>query len=349
MKRTGIVVVTLAFLMAAVAAAQGLRPGTEAIPGTEVYRSTVKSGEGYPLGVFLTRPKGATGKLPVLFEVAWLSCDSVAQPKGVEDGFTQLVWDLAGQSGLATFRVDKPGVGESGGPKCSELDWSTELEAYRAAFAAMKNYDFLDTSRVYLLGFSNGGGVAPLVAGDAPVRGYLAFSGWYKTWLEHMLEHERRRLRLKGVAEAETNWQMRLFATFYDRYLNGKRTPAQVIAEHPEMKAIWYDEPEHQYGRPAAFYQQLQGLNLAEAWEKVQAPVLAVHGEYDWVMSAEDYRLLVNALNARKAGSAEYVEWPKADHSLYVHASLAKAFGEDKEQKYDPGLTKMVLRWLKQH
>ena len=74
-----------------------------------------------------------------------------------------------------------------------------------------------------------------------------------------------------------------------------------------------------------------------------------VHGEYDWVTSGDDYRLLVAALNARKVGSAKYWEWPKADHSLFVHASLAKAFGEDKEQKYDPGLTKMVLRWLKQH
>jgi pimeloyl-ACP methyl ester carboxylesterase len=348
MKKLGIVVALL-WVLAAGATAQELLSGTEAIPNAEVYRSTVRSEAGYPLGVFVTRPKGATGKLPVLFEVAWLSCDSVAQPKGVEDGFTQLVWDLAGQSGFATFRVDKPGVGESGGPKCSELDWTTELAAYRAAFAAMRNYDFLDTSRVYLLGFSNGGGVAPLVAGDAAVRGYLVFSGWYKTWLEHMLEHERRRLRLKGTAEPEINRQMRLFATFYDRYLNGKLTPAQAIAEHPECKAIWYDEPEHQYGRPAAFYQQLQALNLAEAWEKVNVPVLAVHGEYDWVMSADDYRLLVNALNARKPGSAEYVEWPKADHSLYVHADLHKAFGEDKAQKYDPGLTAAVLKWLRGH
>jgi hypothetical protein len=59
-------------------------------------------------------------------------------------------------------------------------------------------------------------------------------------------------------------------------------------------------------------------------------------------MSADDCRLLVNALNARKPGAAEYVEWPKADHSLYVHADLQKAFGEDKAQKYDPALTVMV-------
>ena len=327
--------------------AQRLQVGREQIPGAEVFVGSIKSAEGYPLGVFLTRPQGLKGKLPVIFEVAWLSCDSVEQPKGPEDGFTQLLWDLAGKSGFATLRVDKPGVGQSGGPKCSDLDFATELAAYRAAFAAIKNFDFLDPSRVYLLGFSNGGGFAPLVAGDMPVRGYLVFSGWYKTWFEHMIEHERRRLRLSGSSEPEISRRMRLFATFYDLYLNQKMTPGEVIARHPEMKPVWYDEPEHQYGRPASFYHQLQALNLAEAWEAVTVPVLAVHGEYDWVMSGDDYRLLVNVLNARHAGQAEFIEWPRADHGLYTHTSEQNAFNSDPKQKYDPKLTQTVLAWLK--
>jgi hypothetical protein len=328
---------------------QDLQPGSEPIPNAEVFRAMVTTAAGYPLEVFLTRPKGTQGKLPVLFEVAWLSCDSVEQPKGVEDGFTQLIWNLASRSGFATYRVNKPGVGKSGGPKCNDLDWATELTAYRSAFAAMKNFDFLDTSRIYMIGFSNGGGVAPLIAGDAPVRGYLVFSGWYKTWLEHMLEHERRRMRLSGLAEPEISDRMRQYGTFYDRYLNGKLTPAEVIAEHPEFKPIWYDEPDHQYGRPAAFYQQLQDLNLAGAWEKVTAPTLAVHGEYDWVMSTDDYRLLVAALNSTNPGSAEFVEWPHADHSLYTHANEKNAFGHDPDKKYDHGLTEVVMRWLRSH
>ena len=80
-----------------------------------------------------------------------------------------------------------------------------------------------------------------------------------------MLEHERLRMRLSGLSNPEIANRMRQYATFYDLYLNGKLTPGQVIAKHPEFKPIWYYEPEHQYGRPAALYQQLQDLNLAEA------------------------------------------------------------------------------------
>jgi hypothetical protein len=260
-----------------------------------------------------------------------------------------VVWDLAAHSGYATFRVDKPGVGGSGGPRCADLDFTNELAAYRDAFAALKTVDFIDSTQVYMLGFSNGGGFAPLVAQVNPVRGYMLFGGWYKTWLEHMLEHERRRMRLKGIAEPEIARRMQKYATFYDLYLNGKMTPGQVIERHPEFKAIWYDKPEHQYGRPAAFYQQLQALNLAEAWDKVNAPVLAVHGEFDWIMSADDQRLLVSILNALHPGSAEYVDWPHADHGFYTHATQQKAFGHDPEQSYDPNLTELVLQWLKIH
>jgi len=348
MKKSLLQVVTL-FLLTAFACAQQLQPGREHISGAESLMGMVQTSAGYPVRVFVTKPQNATGRLPAIFVAAWLSCDSTEAPKGPTDGFTQLLFDVAGRSGFATYRVDKPGVGESGGPKCGDGDFNTELAAYQAAFAAMKQLPFVDTSHIYVMGFSNGGGFAPLVVGDANVRGYLIFSGWYKTWLEHMLEHERRRMKLSGLSEIEINVHMKQYATFYDLYLNGKKTPGAVIAEHPEFRPIWYDEPEHQYERPSSFYWQLQALNLAKAWSQVNVPVLAVHGEYDWVMSAGDYKLLVEALNAHHPGSAVYVDWPKADHGLYTHASLQMAFGRDPNRSYDPKLSEYVLEWLQQH
>ena len=221
--------VVVPFLLIAFAMGQQLQPGREHIPGAESLMGMVQTPAGYPVRVFVTRPEKPSNKLPVIFVAAWLSCDSTEAPKGPTDGFTQLLFDIAGRSGFLTYRVDKPGTGESGGPKCGEADFTTELQAYQAAFASMKQLPFVDTTSIYVMGFSNGGGFAPLVAGDTPVRGYLVFSGWYKTWLEHMLEHERRRMKLSGLPEAEINARMKQYATFYDLYLNSKTTPGAVI------------------------------------------------------------------------------------------------------------------------
>jgi hypothetical protein len=68
---------------------------------------------------------------------------------------------------------------------------------------------------------------------------------------------------------------MRGFADSYTEYLIRGRTPVQAIRGHPAWQSLGYDEPEHQYGRPAAYYIELQELNLEAAWAKVRASALA--------------------------------------------------------------------------
>ncbi len=80
---------------------------------------------------------------------------------------------LAQTPGFALFRMDKPGSGDSDGV-CAETDFEAELAGYRAAFRSIRNYDFVDPDRIYILGVSNGGGVAPLIPGDRGGRGKSA-------------------------------------------------------------------------------------------------------------------------------------------------------------------------------
>ena len=337
--RVAFVVVPL--LTGLLAAGQQLEPGREHIAGVDTFTAQIKTKAGYEVRAFITKPKGMAGKLPLLFVVGWLSCDSVEAPVGPMEGFTQLLFDLAQKSGFATFRINKPGLDGSGGPACEDTDFNAELAAYQHAFDSLAEIEFLDPSRVYVVGFSNGGGIAPLVPRGKPVLGYLVFSGWYKTWFEHMLEAERRRLQLSGAAPGAINSSLRKFATFYDLYLNSGKTPGQVLALHPELSGIWTEGPDHQYGRPAAFYQQLQMLNLGEAWEAIRCPTLAIHGEFDSIMSKDDYELLVESLNRKQPGSAQFVNWPDLDHALIRQKSTHSGQG------YDPKLTDFVLAWLR--
>jgi pimeloyl-ACP methyl ester carboxylesterase len=322
----------------------------EEFPGLDVRYDSVVSEKGDRLRTVVTRPKGTAGKrLPGLLLVAWLSCDSVEFPRGATAGYSKLLHGLATQSGFQFMRVDKPGVGDSGGPACIEADFERELAGYRAGLKALKSDPGVDPDRVFVFGMSNGGGVAPLVTAGEKVRGYVVSGAWVKTWYEHMIENERRRLTLSGETPGQVGDHMRGFELFYDLYLNRRMTPAAVLKEHPDLKTLWYDLPEHQYGRPAAFYQQLQGLNLAAAWDKVDAPVLVVYGENDWIMSRQDHEMIAEIVNHNHPGTARFVAIPKMDHLFNLQESMKKGFDDYDSGTFDPAVVNLMVEWLKGH
>lgn len=321
----------------------------EQLSGVETFYDSALTDLGFRVRTIVTRPRNAPGKLPAVFLVGWLSCDSVEYPSGPgDDGFAQLLHDIATQSGHVLIRMDKPGVGDSEGPGCSETDFRTELAAYRAAFAALKRYDYVDAERVFILGLSNGGGFAPLVPQGERVRGYVVAGGWSKTWFEHMMEHERRRLTLSGKKPGEVADSMKGYAEFYTDYLRRKMTPREVLNSKPHLAPLWYGGPEHQYGRPASFFHQLEDLSLAAAWETVKAPVLVMHGEYDWIMSRDDHQLIADVVNGGQAGRANFVGLPKTDHLFMTFESMPKAFAGD-AGRYNKAVTEQVLTFLRQN
>ncbi|MFY9560229.1 MAG: alpha/beta hydrolase [Terriglobales bacterium] len=263
----------------------------------------VQDSAGHRLRMFVTRPKSASGKVPAIFFVGWLSYDSVEYPRGETDGFGTIFWRLIEQSGFVTARMDKAGVGESEGD-CAKLDFNTELSGYQSVFDEMLKYDFIDPAKVFVVGLSNGGGTSALVPRQHPVRGYIAASSWGRTWYEHMLEFERVRLAAAGASPADVNSGVKGFTEFYASYLIHGMTPGAVVGQHPEWTSLWYDAPDGQYGRPAAFYQQLQGLNLGEAWQRVTAPVLVMRGTADTIMSDADARAIEENVNRAHPGMA---------------------------------------------
>ncbi len=321
----------------------------ESYPGIDVIYDSAVAPKGERLRTIITRPTEAKGKLPVIFVAGWLSCDSVEAPAGTKDTAGLAFRALAQLPGFCLFRVDKQGVGDSEG-NCSENDFESELAGYRAAFGALQKYDFIDASKVYMLGISNGGGFAPLIpqteSEQGRVRGYMVVGGWVKTWFEHMLEIERRRFGLMGKSPAEVNDRMEGVATLYHEWLIKGRKVHDVLQEGGKLADLWPGKDhDHLYGRPLAFYQQLQNLNLAGAWSRVKVPTLALRGQYDWIMSREDHELIAHYVNMNRPGLARFVEVPEMGHTFQHYTSMADAFrGDDVE--LNARALKLMTGWL---
>ena len=322
----------------------------ESYPNVDAIYDFVTAPDGKRLRTVVTKPRNAKGKLPVIFVAGWLSCDSVEAPADTKDESGLVFRGLAQIPEFALFRMDKQGVGDSEGV-CAETDFDSELAGYRAAFRALKNYDFIDTKRIYVLGMSNGGGFAPLVpesdTEQAHVRGYISVGGWVKTWFEHMLEIERRRFALMGKPPGEVNDRIKGAATLYHEWLIKGRAVDDIMKEQPQLADLWPEGKDHAhlYGRPLAFYQQLQQLNLAAAWSRVKVPTYVLHGAFDWIMSRDDSELIAAYVN-KNGDLASFYEIPETGHTFQHYLSLADAF-KGKRASFDPKMIGLLADWLR--
>jgi hypothetical protein len=59
----------------------------EQFQNAEITYDWVTNSQGQKIRTFVTRPKSASGKVPAIFFVGWLSCDSVEYSDGETDGF----------------------------------------------------------------------------------------------------------------------------------------------------------------------------------------------------------------------------------------------------------------------
>lgn len=320
----------------------------EAYADADVIYTRVTDAKGQRLRLTITKPKNTTGKLPVVFIAGWLSDNPVESPSLFQDEISRIFRGLANTSGFVLYRVDKPGSGDSDGDAATG-DFDTELAGYQLAFRELARFDFIDRDRVFIYGISNGGGFAPLISQGAPVRGYIVKGGWAKTWYEHMLEIERRIATLSGKTPGEVNARQKQIAELYTDYLVHGRAPADIFRDKPQLRPLWTDPtPDVQYGRHYTYYQQLQKLNLAEAWSKVNVPTLVMHGEFDWIMSREDHELIAAGVNKNTPGAAEFVPVPKTGHGYQNFASWEKSFSWQADAFDETHLTR-VLDWLKKH
>jgi dienelactone hydrolase len=324
----------------------------EAIPGLDSHYDVLRAPDGARLRTILTRPAGATGRLPAILFVQWLSCDSIELPADQQDGWSRMLRGLARQSGRVMMRTEKAGVGDSEGPACEKLDYETELAHHRAALEALRRSEYVDSERIVVFGASMGGNMAPLVAADQEVAGVMIWGGGAKSWFERMMGFERRARELGGAPAAELDRDMRSLARFFVSYLLDRKDPATIAREQPGLAHLWprivgTGEGTH-YGRPLAFHRQAAARDWAAAWARVDAPVLALHGEYDWFEDADAHRLVADIANRKNAGRGRFVQIPATDHHFMRYRDARAAFREEGGSVNSDAVVAVMLEWLRE-
>ena len=306
------------------------------------------------LRTIMTRPKRQPGgdekKLPALMLIQGVGGYSVEIRPGTY-GYAPMI-EAFSKAGFVTFRVEKPGQGDSEGGPTSEVDFETELAGYLAALKALKATEFVDAGNVFLFGHSMGGVMAPLMAIEEPVKGISVYGTVVKTWPECMLENVRRQSELAGEPASAIDTALKKDAAVsYLLFLAGK-SPKEVSKEHPELAeriAEFFADGEHYVGRSYRFFQQLAGKNMPEAWERFDGHVLSVWGKSDFVSAEDDHARIAAIVDSKHPGHGKFLAMNGLDHGMFEAATPMDSFRTGGSSgKYSPAYHETLVEWAKE-
>lgn len=168
----GVAVTKLAFARPDYSAPAGAPYGAETV--------TVPTTAGHTLGGTFTKPAGISPPLPVVISISGSGPQDRDEyislvPKGYR--LFRQVADTLGRRGVAMLRLDDRGVGESTGnfAAATSRDFASDI---RAAIAYLRGRTDVDATRIFLIGHSEGGMIAPMVAVDEPaLAGIVLMAG----------------------------------------------------------------------------------------------------------------------------------------------------------------------------
>ena len=148
-------------------------------PPDSAYRAeevSIRASQGHTLVGTLTTPARANGKLPAAVLITGLS---PSERNGGTPPWMPLrdLADALTRAGIAVLRVDDRGVGKSSGDHARSTTYD-EADDVQTEVAWLRARDGIDPQRVALVGYSEGGLIAPMVAAKDPaIAAIVTFAG----------------------------------------------------------------------------------------------------------------------------------------------------------------------------
>jgi pimeloyl-ACP methyl ester carboxylesterase len=293
----------------------------------------------------ITKPKNS-GRFPAVFLIGGLGCYSL-DPMRENSPYSHILYSLT-RDGFVTMRVDKSGEGDSEGPGCKSDAATLQLAAQRsiAGLEALRGYDFIDPSHIFVFAHSLGPMEGALVVGRVPIRGFIAAETIGKSWFDYQVEIARSQPLLLGQSyfevEAFTRTNLQCLSLFYLQGLS----EADVVKAQPNCE----DDLPSQAGMPAAYFRDIAKVNLAEEWKRVDIPVLVTYGNSDPLTSQDESRYLVAMINNTHPSRATYLEFDHMSHHFDRQpdqAQALRALSNGTNGTYDITFVSRIEQWMR--
>ncbi len=285
----------------------------------------------------LTLPEGYSKQTPALIMVTGSGLQNRDEEIFSHKPFA-VIADALSRAGIATLRYDDRGFGESTGDvvNCTTGDFKNDalagIELLRQRF-----------SKVGVLGHSEGGSIALMLAAEGKADFAVSLAGMVVSGAETLLWQNRRALEQAGIDKLDTDSYCRLLSEAYTSVTDGLPLPSPDKYGLPDNLKQNYMAASAQLNTPYLKY--FLALNVSSILDQIKVPVMALNGNRD--TQVECTRNL-GALRAGLPDGRDNVIEEKAGlNHLFQHCRTGEA-SEYKtiEETFSPEVLAQIAGWV---
>lgn len=282
----------------------------------------------------LTLPEGVSAKTPAVIMITGSGLQNRDEEIFEHKPFA-VIADAFARAGFATLRYDDRGFAESTGDAATATSADLMNDALAGIALLRDRFD-----RVGVLGHSEGGTFALLLAADARVDFAISLAGMVISGSETLLQQNRDALHQAGISDSDTEMYVNALANAFDNALAGGPMPS--LSDVPAVlrqnfEAVWAQintEPMRDFLR----------LRVAGSVKKIKCPVLALNGSKDTQVDAsKNLPPLESILKSRKSLISEQ---PDLNH-LFQHCSTGLTSEYPLiDETFSPSVLTLITSWL---
>jgi len=266
------------------------------------------------------------------------------------------------RQGIAVLRYDKRGVGLSGGkpdPQSTSDDYASDV---RAAVCFLKIQPNIDPSKIGLIGHSEGGFIAPMVAADsADVAFIVLLAGTGLPGMDIQMLQENAMGKARGSNEkaviANDKLNKVVFPIIIATKDNGEalrriRAAEKEVLTAEERKLLGFPDqgfPDEVYDPLLSpWFRRFLELDPRAYLEKVKCPVLALNGEKDLQVLPDPN--LAEIEKALRKGGNQNVTVNKLQGINHMFQTAPTGLGieyRNIEETFAPAALEIISTWIR--
>lgn len=267
--------------------------------------------------------------------------------------------DYLTRQGIAVLRFDKRGCGKSTGnyDNATSLDFSDDV---LAGIASIKSRQEVDSNQIGLIGHSEGGIIAPMVAAKSKDVAFVVLMAGTGVNGEEILYEQSALIQRANGATEDTINQSRKFQEEMFTLVKSEPDPQIAAGQLQEIAKNYKVTLSGTQEKVTLEYLERLAARVNTKWfryfltfdpstslKRVRVPILVLNGELDLqVSSKQNLPVIFKALEESGNKDFKIIELPKLNHFFQTCETGSIAEYAEIEETISPSVLNLITEWV---